>query len=162
MIIANYECELWASGPSFSCPCIRSLTTLWIDGSYSITTLDEFADSLLQDERVCEIQLPRITQRRVLEETEGLTERRSKLGQALGVSGTGAALGDDEEEMDEGEDREGRYVSRSPSRSRSPSPDRERARSVSRSGSEGGYISRSPTRSPERIVDDDERIEGDV
>lgn len=135
------------------------------DGSYSITTLDEFADSLLSDERVCEIQLPRITQRRVLEETEGLTERRSKLGQALGVIGAGVTKGDEEEdEIDEegGEERE-RYVSRSPSRSRSPTPDRSMSRSLSRSGSEGGYISRSPTRSPERIIiDDDERIEGDA
>jgi pre-mRNA-splicing factor 38A len=134
------------------------------DGSYSITTLDEFADSLLSDERVCEIQLPRITQRRVLEETEGLTERRSKLGQALGVIGAGVTKGDEEEdEIEEGGEERERYVSRSPSRSRSPTPDRSRSRSLSRSGSEGGYISRSPTRSPERIIiDDDERIEGDA
>lgn len=88
------------------------------DGSYSLTTIDEFADQLLHDERVCEIQLPRLTQRKVLEETEGLPARKSKLGKAMGVLG-----GVDEDEDNEGEGREERYLSRSPSGSRSPTPE---------------------------------------
>lgn len=81
--------------------------------------MDEFADALLTEERVCEIQLPRMTQRKVLEETEGLPARRSKLGRAMGVLDDDG-LGDEDEEAD----RE-RYMSRSPSGSRSPTPERE-------------------------------------
>ncbi|KAH8915887.1 PRP38-domain-containing protein [Atractiella rhizophila] len=54
-----------------------------MDGSYSITTMDSFIDSLLRSERVCDIQLPRLTQRKVLEETEELEPRTSKLGKAI-------------------------------------------------------------------------------
>lgn len=139
------------------------------DGAYSITTMDAFADALLNDERVCEIQLPRLTQRRVLEDTEGLIERRSKLGRALGVFGeeeeptAGPDMGDDE---DEREDESERYVSRSPSRSESPDADgtksQGRARSLSGSGSDAGrFVSRSPSRSPEPTYNE-ERIEGDL
>lgn len=96
------------------------MVSLWTDGAYSITTIDQFADSLLHDERVCEIQLPRLTQRKVLEETEGLMQRKSKLGKALGVL---EGQGDDEEEEGEDGERKERYLSRSPSNSRSPSPE---------------------------------------
>ena len=150
--------------PSFVC---HPLTPSPADGSYSLTTIDEFADQLLNEERVCEIILPRLTQRRVLEETEGLAPRRSRLGRALGVlgdSGTGGGDGDGASE-DGGSERGERYVSRSPSRSVSPeagvrwkreesfytegseeeSEAEGRGRSRSRSGSEAGrYVSRSP------------------
>lgn len=125
--------------------------------------MDEFADELLNEERVCEVQLPRLTQRKVLEETEGLAPRRSKLGKAMGVLDEMADGSDDED----GEGR-GRYLSRSPSGSRSPTPEGEgektpeywtegsedeedqpapkaRGRSKSPAGSEGRYISRSPS-----------------
>ncbi|KAL8287091.1 hypothetical protein RQP46_004097 [Phenoliferia psychrophenolica] len=95
----------------------RKIRTRAMDGSYSLTTMDAFADALLHDERVCEIQLPRLTQRKVLEETEGLAARRSKLGRAMNVLGE---ADEDEEEEIEGR---GRYLSRSPSGSRSPSPE---------------------------------------
>ncbi|KAI5476079.1 pre-mRNA-splicing factor 38A [Pseudohyphozyma bogoriensis] len=163
----------------------RKIRTRAMDGSYSIITMDEFADQLLTEERVCEIQLPRITQRKVLEETEGLPVRKSKLGKAMGVLGAeaGGASDDDDEEDEEGRER---YLSRSPSGSRSPTPEREKSPefwtegSESESGEEeedrtGRYISRSPdgsdrfvSRSPSpgspvrMAVDDDERIEGDV
>lgn len=133
------------------------------DGSYHLTTMDEFADQLLTEERVCEVQLPRLTQRKVLEETEGLPPRRSKLGRAMGVLDD-VAGGSDEED----EEGRGRYLSRSPSGSRSPTPEGEPEktpeywtegsedeeqeapkskprRSVSPAGSEGRYISRSPS-----------------
>lgn len=88
--------------------------------------MDEFVDQLLVGESVCEIQLPRLTQRKVLEETEGLAPRRSKLGKALGVmqvegedgsDGAGGGYGSADEAGGDG-----RYLSRSPSASPSPSP----------------------------------------
>lgn len=50
-----------------------------ITGGYSLTHFDEFIDELLTQERVCDIILPRLTQRSVLEETEGLPPRKSLL-----------------------------------------------------------------------------------
>ncbi|GAA6034822.1 hypothetical protein JCM8097_009315 [Rhodosporidiobolus ruineniae] len=96
----------------------RKLRFRSMDGSYTVMTIDEFADQLLTGESVCEIQLPRLTQRKVLEETEGLAPRRSKLGKAMGVMGSDAGSGSE----DEGDEERGRYMSRSPSASRSPSP----------------------------------------
>ncbi|GJN87324.1 hypothetical protein Rhopal_000272-T1 [Rhodotorula paludigena] len=101
----------------------RKLRYRAMDGSYSIITIDEFADQLLHGEMVCEIQLPRLTQRKVLEDTEGLLPRRSKLGRALGVAGAGEGSGDEGAGgSDDDDDRSARYMSRSPSASRSPSP----------------------------------------
>ncbi|KAK4692570.1 hypothetical protein P7C70_g9099, partial [Phenoliferia sp. Uapishka_3] len=142
------------------------------DGSYSLTTLDTFADSLLHDERVCEIQLPRLTQRKVLEETEGLPARKSKLGKAMGVLGGGG--GDESASDDEGEGGRERYMSRSPSRSPSPVVEGEDAKTPEywtegsedeseeegekkeerkdREGSEGRYVSRSPSVGSARFV----------
>ena len=96
------------------------------DGAYSILTIDDFADQLLNEERVCGQQLPRLTQRRILEQTEGLAKRKSKLAQALDLD-------------EESEDDRPRYVSDS-------EDERFVSRSPSRSGSEGGerYISKSP------------------
>lgn len=48
-------------------------------GGYSLTHFDEFIDELLTQDRVCDIILPRLTQRSVLEETEGLAPRKSLL-----------------------------------------------------------------------------------
>lgn len=54
--------------------------------------MDTFIDSLLREERVCELILPRLTRRDVLEETEGLPPRVSKLEDVLllGKDGLGA------------------------------------------------------------------------
>lgn len=113
---ANSAFGQWVSPPS--CVDSRHATAdadPLADGSYSLTTIDEFADQLLNEERVCEIQLPRLTQRRVLEETEGLAPRKSKLGKAMGVLESKPGESDDE-----GSERGARYLSRSPSRSLSP------------------------------------------
>ncbi|GAA5957185.1 hypothetical protein JCM3765_005432 [Sporobolomyces pararoseus] len=165
----------------------RKLRFRGMDGSYRVTTIDQFADELLTDEMVCEIQLPRLTQRKVLEETEGLGTRRSKLGKAMGVAVVDKPDGESGSEDEEEEER-GRYMSRSPSGSRSSSYDsvaeaakaRQGSRSRSRSGSrdrfvsrspspggsdeEGGrYMSRSPSASPEpQMQIEVERVEGDV
>lgn len=146
----------------------RKLRYRNLDGSYRLTTMDDFVDELLTEERVCEVQLPRLTLRKVLEETEGLPKRRSKLSRAMGLEED--ALSDDVGYASSDEERE-RYMSRSPSRSPSPGSDPSRGRYtsrspsrshsdngsaspqgdkyISRSPSPAGYISRSPTRSPE-------------
>ena len=132
------------------------------DGSYSVLTFDEFADRLLTEERVCDTQLPRLTQRKVLEETEGLPKRRSKLAKAMDLE-----FQDGENSADERRARRrnsgssaasnsDRYVSRSPSASgsaSSASDSRQRRREskeMSVDGEEDRYISRSP--SPERYI----------
>jgi hypothetical protein len=48
-------------------------------GGYQLTYFDEFIDQLLTEERVCEVILPRLTRRDILEETEGLAKRTSLL-----------------------------------------------------------------------------------
>ncbi|GAA5935634.1 PRP38 family protein [Sporobolomyces koalae] len=160
----------------------RKLRFRGMDGAYRLTTIDQFADELLSDEMVCEIQLPRLTQRKVLEETEGLAPRRSKLAKAMGVQ-TVERDGGQSDESDDEDDERGRYRSRSPSesgsdtRSRSASYDsvKDRAsrsgsrsdRYISRSPSPAGsdaprYMSRSPSASPEPEQIEVERVEGDV
>ena len=102
--------------------------------------MDEFVDELLTEERVCDIILPRLTRRDVLEEVERLPKRKSPL--------------DVEEDTDDNK----RYISRSPSPtsdneryiSRSPSPTSDNERYISRSPSPNNsdnerYISTSPT-----------------
>ncbi|CAK9780797.1 PRP38-domain-containing protein [Cutaneotrichosporon oleaginosum] len=98
-------------------------------GGYTLTTFDEFIDELLTQDRVCDIILPRLTQRAVLEETEGLAPRKSLL--------------EDEEER-------GRRAMATPSDggSRESSPDlRRRSRSASSGSSRSRFVSRSPSRS---------------
>ena len=88
--------------------------------------MDEFVDELLTEERVCDIILPRLTRRDVLEEVEGLPKRKSPL--------------DVEEDADDNKS----YISRSPS----PTSDNERyiSRSPSPNNSDNErYISTSPT-----------------
>lgn len=152
----------------------RKLRYRNLDGSYRLITMDEFVDELLTEERVCEVQLPRLTLRKVLEETEGLPKRRGKLSRAMGLEED--ALSDDERGYASSDEDRDRYMSRSPSRSQSPASGDEGARAgrymsrspsrspslsrngsaspqgeryISRSPSPGGYVSRSPTRSPE-------------
>ena len=52
-------------------------------GQYSLSHMDEFVDDLLKEERVCDLILPRLTRRSVLEENEGLRPRTSRLEDAL-------------------------------------------------------------------------------
>lgn len=131
-------------------------------GGYSLTHFDEFIDELLTQDRVCDIILPRLTQRAVLEESEGLQPRRSLLVSTLPRLII-ASLTKQEEDADmdrrarsladeesDGEDRDTKRRRYSPSSSRESSPDlrgrpRTRSRSVSSAGSR--YLSRSPSRS---------------
>ncbi|UZJ55134.1 hypothetical protein CBS101457_004454 [Exobasidium rhododendri] len=61
----------------------RKLRFREMSGSYRITFMDEFVNDLLTKERVCELILPRLTKRTVLEESEGLAPRVSILEDAL-------------------------------------------------------------------------------
>lgn len=107
---------------------------------FSLTHMDEFIDKLLHEERVCDIILPRLPKREVLEETENLAPRKSALMDA----------------MEDKKSVSSRGSRRAQSRSKSRSQSRSRSRSISRSpslapsaedGAEDRYISRSPTRS---------------
>lgn len=122
-------------------------------GGYTLTFMDEFVDSLLREERVCDIIMPRIGKRETLEENGELGPRKSLLLDAM------------EGKSEHGSER-GRSQTRSPrsSRGRSPSGSTSRSingvrgaslsksRSRSRTPSETGsrYVSRSPSRSHSR------------
>jgi pre-mRNA-splicing factor 38A len=62
---------------------------------FTLTFLDEYVDSLLRDERVCDTALPRIPTRFALEETEELEPR---------VSLMGSEIDSDEDRKEEGSD----------------------------------------------------------
>lgn len=72
----------------------RKLRFRNMSGNYHITYMDEFTYELLTKERVCELILPRLTRRDVLEEVEGLAPRTSKLEDALLADGEGEADSD--------------------------------------------------------------------
>ncbi|BEJ13765.1 hypothetical protein CspHIS471_0309390 [Cutaneotrichosporon sp. HIS471] len=137
-------------------------------GGYTLTTFDEFIDELLTQDRVCDIILPRLIQRAVLEETEGLAPRKSLLEDEDEKRGrqTPSDGGSRESSPDL---RRGRSTSSSSSAS---SRSRFMSRSPSRSDSEDEgdvgdtrmrYVSRSPSLSPDRVVAmQGDKIEGDV
>ncbi|KAH9901645.1 PRP38 family-domain-containing protein [Cubamyces lactineus] len=100
---------------------------------YSIIHMDEFVDSLLVEERVCDLILPRITKRDVLEDLGEIGPRKSRLLDAM-----------------EGKSEHGSERSRSRSSDRSTSslsPRRAGSASPSRSSSRGRSLSRG-SRSP--------------
>ncbi|KZS89866.1 PRP38-domain-containing protein [Sistotremastrum niveocremeum HHB9708] len=100
---------------------------------YSLTYMDEFADALLREERVCDIILPRIAKRSVLEELGDIAPRRSLLLDVMEGKARSPSPA---------------HSSRSRSRSSTRSSPRRSGQSVSsRSASEERYISRSPSRS---------------
>ncbi|KAI8145978.1 PRP38 family-domain-containing protein [Fennellomyces sp. T-0311] len=117
---------------------------------FSLTYMDEFIDQLLHEDRVCDVILPRLVSRHIMEENDELEPRVSGLE------------GDLESDMDD--DERGRNRSRSRSRSRSPSGSSSRSRSRSESSDRGrsekrrsdrrrspsSSRSRSVSRSPDR------------
>ena len=144
---------------------IQRITEMHSAGYY-LTYIDEFVDQLLNEERVCDIILPRLPKRAVLEENGELAPRQSRLLDAL--------EGKDEEDRSRGGSRSrdssrssrtgASDRSRSPgdgirtppaadgeddsrNESRSPSP----TRSASPVGSDGRFRSRSRSISPDRV-----------
>lgn len=67
-----------------------------MNGQFTLTFMDEFIDQLLNEERVCELILPRLTRRDVLEEVEGLIPRISKLEDGMLVKLGGSENGKDQ------------------------------------------------------------------
>lgn len=109
---------------------------------YSLTYMDEFVYALLTEERVCDIILPRLAKRQVLEEMNELGPRKSFLLDAMEANSNQGSV----HSMDN---------SRSPSRAQSMSPrGRSRSRSLGRSNRSGSMegsrdsISRSRSGSP--------------
>ncbi|KAH9946377.1 PRP38-domain-containing protein [Epithele typhae] len=131
-------------------------------GGYTLTYMDEFVDQLLNEERVCDLILPRMTKRDVLEDAGDIGPRKSRLLDAMeGKSEHGSERGRSRAgagaEARTGAGRDGQALRRSPRaiveaqrhRSGSRSPYRSRSRSISpdrRDGSAGGSPARSPSR----------------
>jgi pre-mRNA-splicing factor 38A len=119
--------------------------------------MDEFVDQLLRDERVCDIILPRIAKREVLEESGELGPRKSLLLDAM----EGKEESERGRSLSRSRSRSGSVVESEVgyrSRSGSVSTDR-RGSSRSRSPSDAGsrYVSKSPSRSvsPDRMPVDE-------
>ena len=105
------------------------------DGVFTITHVDEFIDELLREERSCDVILPRIQKRVVMEETEVLQPRISALEDDLDDIGESS---DEDEPMPEPERPHRIRRSITPPRRRdrrSPSPKYAIRRSRSRSRS---------------------------
>ncbi|XP_067846303.1 pre-mRNA-splicing factor 38A [Heptranchias perlo] len=101
------------------------------DGEFELIHVDEFMDELLHEERVCDIILPRLQKRYVLEEAEMLDTRVSALEEDMDDVDTS-------EDEDEDDDKGDRVPSPEPPRRgyrdldrprRSPSPRYRRSRS---------------------------------
>jgi pre-mRNA-splicing factor 38A len=143
---------------------------------YSILHFDEFIDQLLTEDRVCDVILPRLTKRDVLEETEGLAPRTSVLEDALEgaeasgsedggrhrsdgarAKGKGRADGSDVEMADNSDDEAAgahRRRARSRSRSSDGASDEDGGRFISRSPSPRMRDSRSRSRSVSSAASD--------
>ncbi|XP_075901610.1 pre-mRNA-splicing factor 38A [Nelusetta ayraudi] len=119
----------------------RKIKTQNRNGEFELMHVDEFIDELLHGERVCDIILPRLQKRHVLEENEQLEPRVSALEEDL-----------DEVESSEEEDEEEEKLERPPT----PEPHRRSYRDSDRprrSPSPRYRRSRSPrrrSRSPKR------------
>ncbi|KAI8998913.1 PRP38 family-domain-containing protein [Trametes punicea] len=112
-------------------------------GGYSIIHMDEFIDQLLVEERVCDLILPRITKRDVLEDLGEIGPRKSRLLDAM------------EGKSEHGSDRSRSRSRSTDRRTTSRSPSRERSQSSSRSPSRGRSLnrgSRSPSSPGSRYV----------
>jgi len=108
---------------------------------YYLTYMDEFVDQLLNEERVCDLILPRIPKRVVLEENGEVAPRQSRLLAAM--------EGKDEEKIRDRSRSTSRDGSRSSRSARTNPSARSRSRSASplQDGSESRVTSRSPSRS---------------
>jgi len=104
---------------------------------YSLTFMDEYVYSLLTEERACDIILPRLAKRQVLEENGDIGPRKSRLLDAL------------EGRSDQGSERSRSRSTMIGSKSRSRSRGSRSPRQSSQTPSSGGsrYMSRSPSKS---------------
>jgi pre-mRNA-splicing factor 38A len=126
---------------------------------YFLTYIDEFVDQLLNEERVCDIILPRLPKRAVLEESGDLTPRQSLLLDAMEgkEEGTRSDRSRSNSRSNSRSSRSG-TSDRSRSPAQAPGEDESRqgsrspsiSRSVSPVGSDGRFRSRSRSVSPDR------------
>lgn len=98
--------------------------------------MDEFVYSLLTEERVCDIIMPRLAKRQLLEENGEIGPRKSRLLAAM----EGESDGSDKDEISSRNSIDSRRIS---SRSHSRTPSNAGSRYVSRSPSRS--VSRSPS-----------------
>jgi len=123
---------------------------------YYLTYIDEFVDQLLNEERVCDIILPRLPKRAVLEENGELAPRQSNLLDAM------EGKDEDTRGRNRSSSRSSRRSSRTGTPDRSGSPSQARggsrqgsspspSRSASPEGSDGRFRSRSRSISPDRV-----------
>lgn len=75
-------------------------------GGWKLTHMDEFIDDLLTKERVCDIALPHIKTRAMLEDADELEARDSALGSEIESEGEEGEEGEAGEVREEGEKRE--------------------------------------------------------
>jgi len=98
------------------------------DGNFELSHMDEFIDQLLRDERVCDVQLPRLQKRKVMEENNELDPRVSVLEDDLLEEASSDSEPEQEPEPDREDRRKDRERRRERSRERERSRDRERHR----------------------------------
>jgi len=116
---------------------------------FELIHVDEFIDELLTSERSCDVILPRIQKRYILEQNEQLETRVSALDEDLSDEEE-----DDEEEEEEEEEEEDRHKSSQRRRSVSPPEDRDRHyRHREKEGREERRRSRSKERDRDRDKD---------
>lgn len=132
----------------------RKIKTQNRNGDFELSHVDEFIDQLLHSERVCDVILPRLQKRQVLEEAELLEPRVSALEEDLEEA-------ESSEDEDEDDDKAERHLSPEPLRRsyrdnerprRSPSPRYRRSRSPRRRRS-GSPARRERDRERERDRD---------
>ena len=136
----------------------RKIRTQKRDGNFELSHMDEFIDQCLHDERVCDVQLPRIQKREILEENNELEPRVSVLEGDL-LEAEDASSDEEPEPVSEKKDRErdrdrNRDRDRDRDRERDRDRDRKRHRSRSRSRSRDRK-ERRRERSQERRSDRD-------
>ncbi|CAF1660454.1 unnamed protein product, partial [Didymodactylos carnosus] len=126
-------------------------------GKYELVHVDEFIDELLREERVLDVQLPRLQKRSVLEENNQIEPRISVLDEDV----DDCESSDDSEEDEKIEEQPKKKYRDLDKPERSPSPrflrSPKRKRSRSRSPRERKHHRRSTSKHRER--DRDERKE---
>jgi len=132
----------------------RKIRTQKRDGNFELSHMDEFIDQLLHDERVCDVQLPRLQKREILEETNELEPRVSVLEGDL-LEGEDASSDEEPEPVNEKKEK-GRDRDRERDRDRDRDTDRDRERKRHRSRSRSrDRKERKRDRSSERRSDRD-------
>jgi len=137
----------------------RKIRTQRRDGKFELSHMDEFIDNLLRLERYCDVILPRLQKREVLEEANDIAPRVSILEDDLEEM---ASESDDEEEEEEGEMKEAPLGEPPSERKRNRDRDRSRERrrrhrSRSRERDRDRRRRRSRSRSRDRHRDRRER-----